>query len=71
MTMFTNIQEMIQQQTFTLHLRQRGYNFIGHTSDDDWEYQPGIYTEKAFGKHIVCYDPEQKIYYCKIKRNED
>jgi hypothetical protein len=61
----------INKKAFTDLLIGAGYEFIGNTYEDDWEYQPGIYTEKAFGRHIVCYDPEQKIYYCKIKRNED
>jgi hypothetical protein len=68
--MLTNIQEIIDQVKFRIYLYDTGYTCIGYTSDDDWEYQPGIYTERAFGRHIVCYDPEQKIYYCKIKRND-
>jgi len=69
--MLTEYQLLLVKIGFTNYLWQEGYEFIGSTSDDDWEYEPGIYTEKAFGKHIVCYDPQQKIYYCKIKRHED
>ena len=69
--MLTVIEEIIHHHAFTINLKEQGYEYIGHTQDDDWCYQKGTYTEKAFGRHIVCYDPEQKIYYCKIKRNED
>jgi hypothetical protein len=69
--MITSLAHIVEHLKFKLRLEDEGYLYIGHTSDNDWEYQPGIYTEKAFGRHIVCYDTEQKIYYCKIKRNED